>query len=100
MNHRAQYSNPFGNSHIARITRADGTLIRHFLVRLASAMSPLPVRMISSSVGALLVFAVVLATLLETGLMRAPSTAVALSAVARHADKERLSAVFLVTKTP
>jgi len=48
----------------ACLSRSDGTLIRRFLVRLASTMSPLPVRMTSSSVGALLVFTVVLARLL------------------------------------
>ena len=63
MNHRVQYSNPFGDTHTARITGADGTLIRHFLVGLASTMSPLPVRMISSSVEASLMLTVVFATL-------------------------------------
>lgn len=99
MNPRALCSNPTCDPHTARFIGADGTLIRHFLLRLASTISPLPVRMIPSSVETALMLAVVFAALPQTGLMPARFTAVALSAVTRLADEERHSTAFVATET-
>lgn len=100
MNPRALCSNPTCDPHTARFIGADGTLIRHFLLRLASTIGPLPVRMVPSSVETALMLALVFAALPQTGLMPAGFTAVELSAVTRLADEERHSTAFVATETP